>query len=76
MFHQELCLYHGTKYKANEEDKTLYLDHIVLKILGLDQTEIYGSTNSDTSKLVVGVPCAHKCIFIGSRCNVNTKPNW
>jgi hypothetical protein len=42
--------------------------------LGLDQTKIYGSTNFDTSKLAIGVPCAHICIFIGSRCNVNTKP--
>jgi hypothetical protein len=71
MFHQELCLNHGTNNKADEEDKTLYLDHRMLKNLGLDQVEIYGSI-----KLTTGVPCAHKCIFIGNRCNVSIKPNW
>jgi hypothetical protein len=59
MFHQELCLYHGTNYKANEEDKTSYLDNGVFKNLNSNQTNIYGNTNSDTSKLVVGISCAH-----------------
>jgi hypothetical protein len=26
--------------------------------------------------LAIGVPCPHICIFTGSRCNVNTYPNW
>ncbi len=38
--------------------------------MGLDQAEIHGSTNFNTSKLVVGVSCAHKCIIVGSGCNV------
>jgi hypothetical protein len=75
-FYQELCFYHGINHKVNEEDKTFYLDHKVSRSLGSDQTKIYGSTKSDTSKLVVGVPCPHICIFTDSRCNVNTYPNW
>ncbi len=43
--------------------------------LGLNQAEIYGNTNSYTSKLATRIPCAHICIFIGNRCNVSTKPN-
>jgi hypothetical protein len=76
MFHQEFCLYHGTNYKANEEDITICLDHRVLKRLRSNQTKIYGNTNSDTSKLEVGISYAHVCIIIGNRCNVGTKPNW
>jgi hypothetical protein len=34
---QELCLYHGTNDKVDEEDKTFYLDHKVLRSLGLAQ---------------------------------------
>jgi hypothetical protein len=49
---------------------------IVSKSLGSNQVKIHGSTTSDTSKLVVGVSCAHICIIIGNRCNVGTKPNW
>jgi hypothetical protein len=71
-FIQELCLYHGTNHKAYEEDKTLYLDHKVSKSLGSDQVEIHGSTDFDTSKLAIGISCAHRCIIIGSRCNVGT----
>jgi hypothetical protein len=26
MFHQELCLYHGTNHKGDEENKTFYMD--------------------------------------------------
>ncbi len=37
MFHQEICLYHGTNHQVDEEKKILYLDHKVLKNLGLDQ---------------------------------------
>jgi hypothetical protein len=66
MIHQELCLYHGTNHKVDEEDKTLYLDHKVSKSLGSDKVEIYGSTNFDTSKLASGVSCVHKCIFTGN----------
>jgi hypothetical protein len=76
MFHQELCIYHGINYKVDDEDITIYLEHRVLRNLGSNQIKIYGSTNSDTSKLVVGISYAHKCIIIGSRWNVGTKPNW
>jgi hypothetical protein len=48
----------------------------MLRNLRSNQTKIYGSTNFDTSKLVIGISYAHKCIIIGSRCNVGTKPNW
>ncbi len=41
--------------------------------LGSNQVEIHRSNTYDTSKLVVGVSCAHICITIGSRCNVGTK---
>jgi hypothetical protein len=30
----KLCLYHGTSYQVDEENKTFYLDHIVSKSLG------------------------------------------
>jgi hypothetical protein len=43
--------------------------------LGLDQAEVHGSTNFNTSKLTIGVSCAHICIIVGSRCNVGTEPN-
>ncbi len=74
MFHQELCFYHGTKYKVDEEDKTFYLDHRMLRNLGSYQAKIHRSTNFDTSKLAIGVSCAHKCIIIGNRCNVGMNP--
>ncbi len=45
MFHQELCLYHGTNHKANKEDKTLNLDHKVSKNMGSYQAKIHGSTH-------------------------------
>jgi len=64
MFHQELCFYHGTNHQVDEENKTLYLDHKMSTSLGLNQVEVHGSTNFNTSKLVVGVSCAHKCIII------------
>jgi hypothetical protein len=38
MFHQELFLYHGTNYQVDEENKTLFLNHKMLRSLGLDQT--------------------------------------
>jgi hypothetical protein len=76
MFHREFCFYHGTIHKVDEEDKTFYLDHKVLKNLGLNQVKIHRSTNFDTSKLVVGISCAHKCITIGNRCNFNIESNW
>jgi hypothetical protein len=76
MFHQELCLYHGTNYKADEEDVTIYLDHRIFKNLGSNQTKIYGNTNFDPSKLVVGISYAYICIIIGNRCNVGIEPNW
>jgi hypothetical protein len=76
MFHQEVCLYHETNHKVDEEDKTFYLNHIMSKSLGLYQTKIHRNINFDTSKLVDGISCAHKCITIGSRCNVGTKSNW
>jgi hypothetical protein len=70
MFHQELCLYHATNHKANEEDKNFYLDHKVLRNLGSYQAKIHRSNNSNTSKWVDGISCAHKCIIVGSRSNV------
>jgi hypothetical protein len=76
MFHQELCLYHGTNHQVDEVNITFYLNHIMSKNLGLDQVEVHGSTDFNISKLGVGVLCAHICIIVGSRCNVNTEPNW
>jgi hypothetical protein len=75
MFHKKLYLYHGTNHQVDEENGTFYLDHKVLRSLGLDQVEMHGNTNFDTSKLAIGVSRAHKCIIVGSRCNVGTKPN-
>jgi hypothetical protein len=75
MFHKKLYLYHGTNHKVDEEDRTFYLDHRVPKNLGSNQIDIHGSTNFDTSKLVIGVSCAHKCIIVGNWCNVGKKPN-
>jgi hypothetical protein len=75
MFHKKLCLYHGTNHQVDEQNGTFYLDHRVLRSLGSDQAEVHGSTNSNTSKLAIGVSRAHKCIIVGNRCNVGTKPN-
>jgi hypothetical protein len=74
MFHQEFCLYHGTNHQIDEENRILYLEHKVLRSLGSNQVEIYGSTNSNTSKLAVKVSCAH-IIIIGNRCNVGIEAN-
>jgi len=70
-----LPLFHGTNYQVDEENETLYLDHKMLRNLGLDQEKVHGSTNFDTSKLANGVSCAHVCIIVGSRCNVGIEPN-
>jgi hypothetical protein len=59
MFHQKLCLYHGTNYEFDEENQTLYLDHRMSRSLGLYQVEVHGSTNFNTFKLAIGVSCAH-----------------
>jgi hypothetical protein len=72
MFHQELRLYHGTNHQVDKENKTFYLDHIMSNNLGLDQAKVHGSIDSNTSKLAVGVSCAHICIIVGSGCNVGT----
>ncbi len=61
--------------KLMKKIKFLCLNYKMSRNLGSNQAKIYGSTNFDTSKLVAGFPCAHKCIFIGNKCNVNTKPN-
>jgi hypothetical protein len=53
MFHNKLYLYYDTNHKVDEEDKNFYLDHKVLRSLGLDQADIYGSTNFDTTKLAI-----------------------
>jgi hypothetical protein len=71
----EFCLYHGTNHRVDEEKETLYLDHKVLRSLRLDQAKVHGSTNFDTSKLAIGISCAHECIIVGSRCNVGIEPN-
>jgi hypothetical protein len=47
-FIKNFAFYHGTNHKADEENKTLYLDHKVLRIMGSYQEEIHGSTNSNT----------------------------
>jgi hypothetical protein len=57
-------------------EKTFYLNHIMLINLGSDQTKVHGNINFNTSKLAIGVSGAHKCIIIGSRCNVSKKPNY
>jgi hypothetical protein len=75
MFHQKLCRYRGTNHQVDEENETLYLDHRMSRSLRLDQAKVHGSTNSDTSKLAIGVSCARECIIVGSRCNVGIKPN-
>jgi hypothetical protein len=75
MFHKKLYLYHGTNYQVDEENETLYLNHRMLRSLGSNQEKIHGNTNFDTSKLANGVSCAHRCIIIGSRCNVGIEPN-
>ncbi len=74
-FIKKNSFYHGTNHKVGEENITFYLYHKVSKSLGSDQVKIHG-TNSNTSKLAIGVSCAHRCIIIGSRCNVGMKPNW
>ncbi len=76
MFYQKLYLYHSTNQKVDEENGTLYLDHRASKNLGFDQAKVHGSTNLDTSKLAIGVACAHRCIIVGSRCNAGIEPNW
>jgi hypothetical protein len=45
------------------------------KTLGSDQVEVHGSTDSNTSKLAIGVSCAHICIIISSKCNVGIEAN-
>jgi hypothetical protein len=76
MFHQKIYFYHGTNHQVDEENKTFYMDHIMLRNLGLDQVKVHGNTNFNTSKLVVGVSCAHICIIVGSGCNVGIERNW
>jgi hypothetical protein len=46
----------------------------VLRNLGFYLFLKHGSTNFNTSKLANGVSCAHRCIVVGSRCNVDKKP--
>jgi len=75
MFHQEFCLYHGTNRQVYEKNKTFYMDHRMLKSLGLDQTKVHGSNDFNASKLAIGVSCAHICIIVGSRCNVGIELN-
>jgi hypothetical protein len=68
-FIKNFGFYHGTTHKVDEEDKTFYLDHKVSRSLGSYQVEIHRSTNFDTSKVAIGISCAHKCIIIGNKCN-------
>jgi len=72
MFHQEIFLYHGTDHQVDEENITFYLDHRMSRNLGSDKGEVHGNTDSNTSKLAVGVSCAHRCIIVGSRSNLGT----
>jgi hypothetical protein len=62
MFHQKLCFYYGSNHQVDEKNGTFYLDHRVLRNFGLDQAKVHGNTNSNTSKLEIGVSHAHKCI--------------
>jgi hypothetical protein len=64
MFHQELCLYHGTNHQVDEENRTFYLDHKMSRSLGSNQAKVHGSTNFNTSKLVIGVSCAHSASLL------------
>jgi hypothetical protein len=75
MFHQKLYLYHGTNHQVDEENRTLYLDHKMLRSLGLDQVKVHGSIDFNTSKMVVGVSCAHICIIVSSGYNFGIKPS-
>jgi hypothetical protein len=72
-FIKNFVFYHRINYQVNEENKTLYLDHKMLRSLGSNQVEVHGSTNFNTFKLVVIVSCAHICIIVGNGCNVGTK---
>jgi hypothetical protein len=76
MLHQELCFYHGINHQVDEENKTFYLGDKMLRSLGSYQVEVHGNTNFNTSKLAIGVSCAHKCIIIGNKCNVGIEANW
>jgi hypothetical protein len=58
MFHEKPYLYHGTNHQVDEENKILYMDHRMLKSLGSNQAKVHGSTDSNTSKLAIGVSCA------------------
>jgi hypothetical protein len=75
MFHQKLYIYHGTNHQVDEENKTLYINHKLLRSLGLDQVKVHGSTNFNTSKLAIEVSCARICIIVGNGCNVGIEPN-
>jgi hypothetical protein len=52
------------------------MDHIMSKRLGSNQAKVHGNTIFNASKLAIGVSCAHRCIIVGSMCNVGTKSNW
>jgi hypothetical protein len=45
------------------------------KSLGLDQVEVHGNPNFNTSKFPIGVSCAHRRIIVGSGCNNGINPN-
>jgi hypothetical protein len=44
MFCQKLCFYHGTNHQVDEENKTLYIDHIMSRSLGSYQAKVHGIT--------------------------------
>ncbi len=63
---QELCLYHGTNHKDDEEDKTFYPNHKVLRSLGSVQAKIHKNTNFDSSKFTIHVHTYASLLTIGA----------
>jgi hypothetical protein len=46
------------------ERQRFFLDRGMLEGLGVDQIEVYSSTNIHVAKLANGVSCSYICIFI------------
>jgi hypothetical protein len=63
---QKLCLYYGTNHKVDEENKTFYLNHKVLRSLGSVQAKIHKNTNFDSSKLTIHVHTYASLLTIGA----------
>ncbi len=57
----------------------LFLDRRMLKGLGIDQIEIYWNIDIDITKLVGGVSCSYRCIFVnygGDVVSERNKEEW